>query len=168
MLPIPELEKHIGRWRKTCDPAAMMGVPPHITLTFPFHPWKGCDDPGLKALKDIARAQPPIDLTFEGLGSFPGTLYFWPEPADVLVDLIERIHSAYPGYPPYRGAFEHVIPHLTVGDRLNPEQSKCLCGEIMETLAPQMPLHARATKIQLLESDGSVWSERAAWRLGTG
>jgi hypothetical protein len=42
-------------------------------------------------------------------------LYVAPDDPSPVQDLISRVVATFPDYPPYRGAFAEVVPHLTVG-----------------------------------------------------
>src|SRR5437660_989822 len=38
LIPVPEAEPLVGQWRLEHDPSARAGVPPHVTLLYPFLP----------------------------------------------------------------------------------------------------------------------------------
>jgi 2'-5' RNA ligase superfamily len=56
----------------------------------------------------------PFEVAFRSTSRFPGTLILPPEPAEPFVAMTETLLGAFPDYPPYGGAFEKVVPHLTV------------------------------------------------------
>jgi hypothetical protein len=60
------------------------------------------------------------------------------------------IVSRYPEYPPYEGAHDVVIPHLTVA-----EGGPDLQDEVEAALTPRLPLAAEARAVALLVEDAS-------------
>ena len=48
------------------------------------------------------------------VGRWPDVVYLAPEPDAPFRRLTAALASAFPDYPPYEGAHEEVIPHLTV------------------------------------------------------
>ncbi len=62
----------------------------------------------------IAARHEPFRVRFERVGLWPGVVYLAPEPADRFSRLIDDLVAAFPHHPPYGGAFDEVIPHLTI------------------------------------------------------
>lgn len=128
------------------------GMPPHITLLWPFarRPGRRHRD-GLAA---IAATQEQFAFTLARVGTFPNVVYLAPEPAAPFVDLVRAITETWPRYQPYGGAYPDVIPHLTVpgGD---PAQ-----------LQSVLPIRCHAREILLLSPAGDGWREdyRAPFR----
>ena len=57
----------------------------------------------------------PFDFTLNGESTFPsGIRYLSPEPASTFSRLTHELHRLFPEYPPYGGAFDLVVPHLTI------------------------------------------------------
>ena len=48
------------------------------------------------------------------VGRFPTVVYLAPEPSEPFDRLTEAIDARFPDFPPYAGAFDGVIPHLTI------------------------------------------------------
>jgi hypothetical protein len=44
---------------------------------------------------------------------FPSALLLVPDPPDPFVALTEVVWSSWPRFPPYRGAYDEIVPHLT-------------------------------------------------------
>ena len=70
----------------------------------------------MAGLASAVAAVPGFGVTFDTAAWF-GTEVLWlaPEPADPFVALTAAVAAAFPAYPPYGGAHDEVIPHLTVG-----------------------------------------------------
>jgi hypothetical protein len=86
---------------------------------------------------------------------FPGTAWFgqdvlWlaPRPGEPFRALTRAVSAAFPGYLPYGGAYDGVVPHLTVGDRA--------VGEIAELRAAEadivraLPVRAHISQVWLM------------------
>jgi 2'-5' RNA ligase len=89
-------------------------VPAHVTLLYPFMPVEGLDDKVRAALGRIVASEPTFTVRFNGIARFPNVVYLPPEPADPFQRLTAAIAAQFPDYPPYQGAYETVVPHMTV------------------------------------------------------
>lgn len=114
VLLVPELAPVIDDLRARHDPAARQGMPPHVTVLYPFMPAVKLGPARRRRLTDAIRGLPPFELTFSKIGRFPEVLWLAPEPAEPILALVRAIAAAFPDYPPYGGQFETVIPHATV------------------------------------------------------
>ena len=95
----------------------------------------------------------PFEFRLEGFGRFPGVLYLAPEPAAPFVRLTRTIAEHWPQYQPYAGAFDDVVPHLTISIGEEPDGAEA-------ALARVLPLATRADEIWLMTKP---W--RRKWRL---
>jgi 2'-5' RNA ligase superfamily len=135
------------------EPPADNGLPPHITVLFPFLPARRVDD---AALVDTLGAFPAFDFALTAIGRFPGVLYLTPEPAAPFLALTEACVRRWPDHPPYRGAYAEVIPHLTLAEGA---ERPGLAAEVERRL----PLHARAEEVWVMAPGGDGrWTRRAA------
>ena len=170
LVPVPEAEAVIGPIRARHDPAARMGVPAHVTVLFPFVPRAEIDEV-LRA--EIGRAFAtcrPFDYRFARVERFDeGTVFLAPEPADAFAQLTDAAVRRWPEHPPYGGAFDVVVPHLTLGDDLAPGEADRLTAEAERALARHGPISGRATTVTLMIADrGGRWSVDGRWPLGAG
>ncbi|MEO8625513.1 MAG: 2'-5' RNA ligase family protein [Candidatus Limnocylindrales bacterium] len=104
----------IARLRERMDPSAAQGVPAHVTLLYPFMAVDGLTDEVRAKVARIIASEPTFTVRFNAIGRFPNVVYLPPEPADPFGRLTAAIAAEFPDYPPYEGAYETVIPHLTV------------------------------------------------------
>jgi hypothetical protein len=158
IVPVPEAEGLIGAWREQYDDSARTGVPAHVTLLYPFLPPEEIGPPDLESLGAVFASAAATSYRLVAARRFArGVLYLAPEPEGFLRELTHRIWALYPHRPPYGGAFQHVIPHLTVAQ--TPDH--VMLDEIERCIAPDLPLEARATEAWLMVS-----GEDGRWRAG--
>ncbi len=156
------LPRPLARLRSRWDPVAAVGVPPHITILFPFLPAERLDPSVRVDLAEIAAGIEPFEVRFEAVARFPTVVYLVPEPATPFVRLTEMVARRFPEHPPYGGAFDEIVPHLTVC-----ESSDAPADAIAERAERSLPFVRRVTALEILvEGDGSPWRER--WRIPVG
>jgi 2'-5' RNA ligase len=156
-LPAP-----LERLRRHEDFAAKVGVPPHVTLLFPFMPAAALTPAIRRGLAEIAATVEPVDVRFAEVGRFPGIVYLVPDPARPFAALTDAIAARFPEYPPYEGAFEEVIHHLTLV-----ESATAPLDEIALAAQRHLPFTHRASVMEVLvEGPDARW--RGHWRIPFG
>jgi 2'-5' RNA ligase len=100
--------------RNRMDPSAAQGVPAHVTLIYPFMPVDGLKDDVRRRIEQIIASEPAFSFTLGSVGRWPNVVYLSPEPADPFRRLTRALAEAFPEYPPYEGAHDDVVPHLTI------------------------------------------------------
>jgi 2'-5' RNA ligase len=158
-IPIPTA---IARIRRASDLGAALDVPSHVTILFPFRPPGRLDPAVRRELAGIAAAHEPFEARFTSVGRFPGLLYLAPEAAEPFVSLTEACAERFPDYPPYAGAHDDIVPHLTVveGDAAASE-------EVARQLEAVLPFSHRVRAIEVITpSEAGPW--RLRWRLPLG
>jgi 2'-5' RNA ligase superfamily protein len=116
------------------------GVPAHLTILFPF---PGPDEVDADALADLFGRFPAFDFVLDRIETFEdGTRWLHPVPAAPFVDLTAAVEQRWPDHPPYEGAFDEVIPHMTI-----------TVGDV------PLPVAGRATEIRWMEKhEDGTWS----------
>jgi 2'-5' RNA ligase len=155
VFPVPEAEPVVAAWRARFDPSAAMGMPAHVTALYPF-----LDEPRLtpevtRRLAAVCAGLPVLDVEFRCFGRFPGVLYLAPEPANGLRRLTLAIVEEWPEAPPYGGAFDTIVPHLTLADGREPD------ARLEAEVGRGLPIRARLPEAELLVFDGRRWQRRA-------
>jgi 2'-5' RNA ligase len=161
---VPEAEALVHDLRERFDPVALLGVPAHITVLYPFL----LPDEITPAVLDRAAAALADHAAFAfRLGSvarFPHAVYLAPQPAAPFVALTEALVRAFPGFAPYGGMHASIVPHLTVGQgdvaAMDP-----VAAELQAGLRQHGPVQARCDGLSLLENAGGRWRERHRWVL---
>ena len=141
-------------------PAWTSGMPPHVTVLYPFIPARRLNAAAIDELRDLIAAVPAFELSLASVGRFPGVLHLQPEPAEPFVALTEAIVARWPEHPPYGGAYASVVPHVTVAEGAEP-------GGVAERLLQALPIAATAEEVWVMcEARGGGWRRRAALALG--
>src|SRR3954447_9134850 len=104
----------VNRLRERMDPSAADGVPAHVTLIYPFMPPSELKDDVRRRVEEIVAAEPSFPFTLAAVRRWPDVVYLEPQPDEPFRRLTKALAEAFPDYPPYRGAYDEVIPHLTV------------------------------------------------------
>jgi 2'-5' RNA ligase superfamily protein len=130
VVPFPDLVEQVG---------IANDLPPHVTLLYPC--------PGdVPAIGEVLAPFAAFDVTFPRLERFPDTLWLAPEPGEPFVRMTEALVERFPDHQPYGGAFDTIVPHLSVAQ-----------AELDETeaeLEPLLPLGSRAESVVLYERAG--------------
>jgi 2'-5' RNA ligase len=155
----PELEPLLGAWRRAHTLSGARGLPAHVTLTVPFADSSAIDET-LPALAGAFAGFTPFDLELRALSRFPGTLYIEPEPAAWFVSMTEELGRAFPDFPPYRGEFDDIVPHVTVA-----EGEEALLYAIELELTPRLPVQTRVERVWLVENTDAGWRRHTAFPL---
>lgn len=157
VVAVPEAEPVVAAHRQRLDPNAALGVPAHVTVLFPFVPPAGIDDDVLGRTADVVGAAPAFSYRFSRTAWFGDrVLYLAPDEEAPFRELTDRVHAAFPGFPPFEGMFEDVVPHLTVGQ----DQPRDVLRSAEEDVHPLLPVAGHATEVLLLVQD----EPRGRWR----
>jgi 2'-5' RNA ligase len=163
IVAVPEAEAVVGDWRRQTIESARLGIPAHVTLLFPFVPPADLDETVEERLSEVLADAAPFDVAFERTARFPELVYLEPEPAEPFAALTSAIAAEWPEHPPYEGAFEVVIPHLTAVE----SEDEAVLERAAAELEPSLPLEAHVGRASLfVEDEQGRWSERRTLRLG--
>lgn len=147
VVTVPEAEPVVGHYRRGLDASAGWGVPAHVTVLFPFLDPGELDDAVHQRLTRAVAGVPEFAVTFPHTGWFTQqVLWLAPEPAEPFRVLTSAVAAAFPSHPPYGGAFDDVVPHLTVGLDAPEETLRA----VERQLTPTLPVHTRVTNVQVL------------------
>jgi len=152
----------LARIRRGWDEAGVAGAGPHVTILYPFLPCASLGRPVHTELAAIAHSVAAFDVRFERVRRFDGLLWIEPEPANDFVALTSAVVARWPDHPPYGGAFDEVVPHLTV------VESEVAPFDAVEAAALRaVPFSGRAERLELWCQDAAGrW--RTRWRMPFG
>ncbi len=146
-----------------------MGIPAHVTILYPFVPPPAISDDVVRALADLFAGFEAFDCTFARTKRFPaGVLYLEPNPAGRFTQLTDAVWRRFPGYPPYEGAFDTVIAHLTVVDCAASDccdDAGATLGDAERAVARGLPVSGRAADVSLYTKN-ERWVEAERFPLG--
>jgi 2'-5' RNA ligase len=166
-VPVPALDE-VVRERTAFYDASFLSADPdfvhaHITLLTPWADRPAATD--LDQVGRIARAVAPFDVTLAQVGEFPdGVLYLHPEPDGQLRELTSRLVAAFPGFPPYGGRYDEVIPHLTLDRR----SATVTSATVHASVGRLLPLTVTVDRIDLQWWANHDCRRLDSWPLGQG
>jgi 2'-5' RNA ligase len=159
---VPAASAAVDEHRAHLDRAASWGVPPHVTVLYPFVDPAEIDDDVVARLRAAARTVPAFDASFARTAWF-GDEVVWlaPEPAEPFRQLTSAVHTEFPRYPPYAGEFDEPVPHLTVGHLGTVDQRRAAEAAVQRHL----PLMTRVDRLTLLAGSDAPMSWRVLHEL---
>lgn len=160
-LALPDLAPILAPFN---DPSFPRGMPPHVTLLYPWRP-APLDDDDFDALARALAGVPPLRLRIGTVQRFDvdRLLYLAVEPFDALQMLMRRVADAFPETPPYGGAIADPIPHVTVRRCTDDDECRDWSGRLEGALAPQRPIDVIADHVTVHElTIDETWHARAA------
>jgi hypothetical protein len=145
-VPVPGLELLVRRHVLAANPGVsvpddMTGCA-HITLLGPFVDRQDVDVELLSALEELLAPFSAFTFELSHVDRFPsGLIYLAPNPSDPFERLTETLAAAFPDWPPYGGAFDDVVPHMSIGESL-PKSD-------VDSLEERLPIVATADEVTL-------------------
>jgi 2'-5' RNA ligase len=142
--------------RMRYDPSAAAGVPPHITLMFPFLPPAALTDRTIGTLARVIGGTGTFHFSLTRVNQFEqGVVYLEPEPSGPFVELTRKISREF-GILPFGGEFgDEPVAHLTVAI----EPSSDTRQQLVDHLQPVLPIVIMAKEAWLM-----VGSNARAWK----
>lgn len=166
-VPVLELERYVrGRTAHYDDSFLSTDrafAHAHITL---LAPWLTTPSPAdLADLGTMLREKAePFEVTLERVETFPdGLIHLRPEPEEPFRALTAALATAFPGCPPYAGAFPDPVPHLTLDRRARGITAASVAGE----LAGVLPVLLRVDRVDLQWWANHDCHVLVTWKLGT-
>lgn len=158
---IPAAEPVVRDLRLRWD-AAAAAVPAHVTVLFPFLPPDRIDAAVDAELARIFRSVPSFEVRFDRVGRFPEVTWLAPEPVEPFARLTDAVAARWPDHPPYGGAFDEVVHHLTVADGAPPAVLDRIEAELPLLLPVSQPVH----ELTLAVRRRGTWTVHARHPLG--
>ena len=144
IVPVPSAEPAVAKWRARHDPSAALGMPAHVTVLYPFLAPQAITPAVERDLESVLSPFSTLSTSGSpGWIAFHGVLYLEPEPAEPFRELTSALHERWPDHPPYGGAFETVVPHVTVVQGPEPP-------EVERELEQAAPIEAEAREVWLM------------------
>lgn len=164
VIEVPEVEDLVGPFRQRYDPVAPLGMPPHITILFPFVDVDDINEELLAVLWKRYSQVPAFSFRLPRLGQFGDVLFLAPEPREPFDRLIAATREWYPQYPPYGGAVDEPDPHLTVAHSEDPEELARICGEVEGSMSAEV-IESEVSEVALMTHERGKWRRRQVFPL---
>ena len=164
LLEVPEAEPAVARHRERLDANALLGIPAHVTVLFPFMPPEVIGPPVLADLERLFAAVRRFRFELTRIDWF-GDEVLWLAPRDPAPfrALTQCVCKAFPAFPPFGGRHDDVIPHLTIGNG-HPVKDMRAAGK---SVREHLPIEACAAAVTLMteQSSGGRWARAARFTL---
>lgn len=160
---IHEAEPIVGDLRRRWDSAGV-AVAAHVTILFPFLSPASVDASVDASLEAIVASVPAFDVRFSRVGRFPNVVWLAPEPVGPFARLTDLVAERWPDHPPYGGAFDQVVHHLTVADGAPAD----VLDQLESTLTPSLPLRSRVQHVTLSVRERGIWRVSRRYPLRSG
>jgi 2'-5' RNA ligase len=166
-LHFDEVDALISKWRHATVAMASRGVPPHITLLYPWRP-APLAEADVTELKSVVKQQRPFSVVFTRVDQFPGRVVYLAVNEEPELDgLRQKIVAAFPDASPYGGAFSYPIPHLTIAEAADDVTFDTLVREITASIAPELPIEILVREIVVMEEgEDTNWKVHSTLTLG--
>lgn len=160
---VPAAEPHVGALRERHDPVARRGMPPHLTVLYPFVAPGEITPAVLARVQDALRTIRAFDFELADLGRFPDTVWLAPSRTTPFVALTTTIAAAFPAHPPYGGRFATIVPHLTVAHTTG--DASAIENELRSNLQRLGPVRTSCTTVELVDDTSGRWQIRHRFAL---
>jgi len=132
------------------------GMPAHVTVLYRFVRAREVDRHAKEMLGAALGEIPAFDFTLSEIRRFPNVVYLAPDPPEPFVALTHAVLRHWPDQQPYDGAFDEIVPHVTVA-----------YGESTPSgVVEHLPITARAQEVWLMTRRGNRWVLRERFELG--
>jgi 2'-5' RNA ligase superfamily len=155
---VPEAEACVGELRKRFDAASHVGIPAHVTILVPFMPWAQITSAVLVQVQAALSEVRPFSFSMSKVGRFPATAYLAPEPAEPFIALTRTLVREFPGFRPFRGEHDSIVPHLTAANG-NAFEAEVAAGELEATISAIGPVRGFCSAVSLFENSSGHWKE---------
>jgi len=135
-----------------------------VTVLYPFVAPSTITAATLAVLAEAVASVSTFDCQFPVTAWF-GQEVMWlaPRPEQPFRALTHAVSAAFPGFLPYGGAHDDVVPHLTVGDRPLGGATDLRAAEA--ELLPALPVRAHVSRVWLMTGATAPGSWRAVAEL---
>jgi 2'-5' RNA ligase len=136
-------------------------VPAHVTVTYPFRPAGLLTPAEHLRLTRLFAELPAFSLTGARTAWFGSeVVYVELVEEDAVRSLVDAVGTAFPEHLPYGGAYEEVVPHLTIGH----DHDVATLRAAALAVSARLPFVQHVTQVELW-SGPPPGSGRGGWRL---
>jgi hypothetical protein len=152
-----ELPPELAALRDAHDPMAARGVPPHVTVLFPFLPAAALDSTVLNDLRRLVAATPKFTANFARAERLRELVWLLPHVQDPFLRLTAAVYDRWPQHPPYEGLIEELVAHLTVVE----SGEAPILDRAFRVAQRVLPFQASVSELALIEEDeAGMWHHK--------
>lgn len=164
VVPVRAAEALVDGHRRRLTRAGADGMPPHITLLYPFTDSTLLSDGRMREVGEIIASCESFRVSLRSVGRFdsdPPILYLVPEPTTPFAALTRALVAAFPEHQPYGGKYPDPAPHLTVAIA-----DSGTLDAIEAELRPSLPIEAHVSEAWLMQRGADEsWAVRRRFEL---
>ncbi len=146
---VPAAEPVVGEWRASLDPSEPHGMSAHVTVLYPWFRARELTTELLAELGRVVAGCAAFDAGFDRVDRFEETLWLAPSQPQPFAELTEAVRRRWPEHPPFEGRYETVVPHLTIGDGIDPDAHSHVVADVERRL----PVCCRVGELTLMGQD---------------
>lgn len=156
IVPMPEADPVVDRFRQALDSGAAAGVPAHVTVLYPFMPVELVDRDVHTQLRSLFAAIEEFECSLTSIAWFDrSVMYLRPEPDAPFRQMTQLVVERWPQWPPYGGAHGDPTPHLTIADNGDDDAMRRAAA----TIGEKLPLDIVVSEVHLYAGT----SEPGSW-----
>ena len=167
IVKVPSAESLVGALRERFDATSRLGVPAHITVLVPFMDPSDINADVLEQAQRALEQTTAFSFALRSVGRFPATAYLVPEPAAPFIAMTQALAETFPGFRPYAGEHQGVIPHLTVAHGSVSDADEA-ADALRLRLEQGAALTAQCSSVALIENSSGRWRELHVFHLSQG
>ena len=154
LVPALDVGQLVHELRMQHDPSAAAGIPPHVTLMFPFMPPSDLNAPAIDTLDRVISSAGAFQFSLTGVNQ-QGVVYLEPEPVEPFARLTREISRQF-GILPFDGDFgDEPVVHLTVAV----VESASIRQQLATQLGGVVPIVIKAEEAWLMVgTNASTWN----------
>lgn len=163
LVPVPRVGPLIAPWARRFDPSTARGVPPHVTVFFPFLPTREISTQDVTRLEELFATHPATELDLTQVGMFEQgeVLHLRPEPDTTFREMTRRVQQEWPDLAPYGGRHGDPTPHVTVGFHIPRPSARHAARSLMLSL----PIRVAVDAVQLWAEGPDGWLQVSTFPL---
>jgi|GEM_PF-820614 len=169
LVPSHDADRVIEPLRRRLDPTWRQRMPAHVTLLVPFLHSSSLDAAGITSLQRLIGSHPAFDYVLEETRWFgDDVLYLKPEPSEPFRQLALALMGQFPECRPYDGAFNEVVPHVTIGKGGRWRKRRWRMRAAARRMAAEDAIRAHASEVFLMDYEpaSNVWKRSLTFPLG--
>jgi len=156
VVEVAAAESAVADLRSRFDATCHLGVPAHITVLFPFMPPDEITPDVLRQAESALSVVQSFEFSLRRVERFAVTTYLSPDPPDPFIALTTALVERFPKFRPYGGAYDGVVPHLTVahGDAAT---AHFAAVELERRLSVRQAIRTCCNSVALLQNSSGRW-----------